>query len=352
MQNTINTLRTSLRQARSSQGLPLYDEREVRAIIDLLLEEVCSLSRTDRVLHPDLQLPTSQRDTLLRLATLLGRGIPVQQALGYEWFCGERFVVSPDVLIPRPETAELVHWIVDEVGQAKSSPAPSDGVSAATAGASPSPVRILDVGTGSGCIALSLARLVHNSQVVALDLSTAALAIARQNASQQGVDNVQFTQGDILAMVDNSAPQSVITGLSTACPQGSEPGCQPRLSTIYPQSDTVYPPVVDISSRCFDIIVSNPPYICQHEAAAMSDLVLQHEPSMALFVPDQDPLLFYRAIARFALTHLASGGHLFFELNAAYGPQTRQLLLDLGYTSVQLRQDVTGRDRMLSALIS
>lgn len=295
MQNAIKTLNEYMRRARDGRDRPLYDEREIRAIIDLLLADVAGLGRMDRILHPDLMLPDSQREELLRIATLLEQGVPVQQALGYEWFCGQRFKVTPDVLIPRPETAELVHWIADE--SSALSPAPS----------------ILDIGTGSGCIALSLARLINNSQVIAIDLSTAALQVAQYNAHQLEVDNIQFQCADILQLADSNQ----------------------QLSSVYPQ--------------LFDIIVSNPPYICQQEAAEMSDLVLRHEPDMALFVPDQDPLLFYRAIAHFALQHLAAGGRLFFEINSAYGQQTCQMLRDLGFTAVSLRQDVTGRDRMIMA---
>lgn len=341
MQTTINNVRMSMRQACDSQGQALYDEREIRSVTDLLLSEICGLSRVDRILQPQLVLPDSQRDTLLRIAALLGQGVPVQQALGYEVFMGQRFEVTPDVLIPRPETAELVQWIVSDSSHLPSS----------SAG-----LNILDVGTGSGCIALSLARLINNSQVLALDLSTAALDVARRNACQQHVDNVQFVQSDILAVADNLPVSKLISHLSTACPPVDKPVHQHPLSTIYPPSrqscslaEVHKSQAIDLAQRRFDIIVSNPPYICQHEAAEMSSLVLQHEPPTALFVPDSDPLLFYRSIARFALVTLTPGGHLYFEINAAYGHQTCDLLRSLGFVNVELRQDVTGRDRMVRA---
>lgn len=303
MQKTIIALR---------QALSSYDAREAQSIIDLLLEEVCQLSRIDRIMNPGLQLPDAQRQRLLRCAQQLSQGIPVQQALGYEWFCGERFKVTPDVLIPRPETAELVHWICQDAGREQHSPS-SEGRKGPF---------ILDVGTGTGCIALSLARLINHSQVLGIDLSTAALAVARENKYQQGVDNAYFAKCDILRCVDKSYFESQIHQQLTSCPH-----------------------------LVFNIIVSNPPYICQQEAAAMSPVVLDHEPSLALFVPDDDPLLFYRAIAQFGREHLTTGGALYFEINASYGSETCAMLRDLGYQNVQLRQDIHGRDRMVKGEI-
>ena len=283
------------------EALSGYDAREAQSIIDLLLEEVCQITRVQRILTPDLVLSDVQRQQLSACAEQLRRGVPVQQALGYEWFCGQRFKVSSDVLIPRPETAELVDWICRDAEVS------SDGDSRS--------LQIVDIGTGSGCIALSLARLINNSQVLAIDLSTAALSIAQQNSCKQGMDNVQFAQSDILAAVDNLTEEHPL-------------------------------------NKVFNIIVSNPPYICQQEKVDMSPVVLDHEPSLALFVPDEDPLLFYRAIARFGLAHLAPGGLLYFEINAAYGQETCQLLQALGYNDIQLRQDINGRDRMIRAKIT
>ncbi len=279
------------------EALSGYGAREAQSIIDLLLEEVCQISRIDRIMHSDQLLTIDQRQRLDECAQQLKKGIPVQQALGYEWFCGERFKVTPDVLIPRPETAELVDWICKDAEGSLS---------------------ILDIGTGSGCIALSLARLINNSQVLGIDLSTSALSVARENKNQQGVDNAYFAQCDILKCIDNSYFEAQIN----------------RELTSYPH-------------LLFNIIVSNPPYICQQEASEMSPVVLDHEPSMALFVPDEDPLLFYRTIAQFGREHLIEGGYLYFEINAAYGQETCDMLLDLGYKDVQLRQDINGRDRMV-----
>ncbi len=305
MQKIIKALKEALAEACDPiSKAPLYDEREVRSIIDLLLEEVCSMTRVDRVLHPDWQPSDVQHEELLHCASLLSQGVPVQQALGYEWFCGRRFRVTPDVLIPRPETAELISWILQTVTDEQMRPR-----------------CVIDFGTGSGCIAITLAAELPDAQVIGFDLSQQALNIARQNACELGVDNLQFAQCDILKCVDNSYFDQVILGLSTGYPL----------------------------FRGVDIIVSNPPYICRKEAVEMSAVVLQHEPEMALFVPDDDPLLFYRQIARFARQHLTSGGHLFFEINAAYGQEVVAMLRAEGFSAVELRRDVNGRDRMVHA---
>jgi len=331
MQNSLILLRNSLREARDKQQRQLYDDREVRQIIDLLLEEVCGLTRVDRIMHPDLKIADEQRTRLVQVAHQLSQGVPVQQALGYAWFHGARFTVTPDVLIPRPETAELIDWILQDY--------PSGSAHAINDAPSASPVRILDIGTGSGIIAITLARLIHNSTVWACDISTAALSVAFNNACQQGVDNVQFAQIDILAAVDKFSDQQLFN----------------KFSTAYPPPDVENPvdEMPDLSTPCqqLDVIVSNPPYIAHREAAEMSDLVLDHEPSLALFVSDDDPLLFYRVIGHFALRHLSPHGALYFEINAAYGAETRDLLLSLGFTHVELRQDVTGRDRMIKAYL-
>lgn len=317
------------------EALENYEPREAKSIIDLLLEEICQLSRVDRIMHPDLILPDDQRQRLTDCAKLLSQGVPVQQALGYEWFCGQRFKITPDVLIPRPETAELVQWIcedvkaLEDVSELGDEEPENGGVS------------ILDMGTGTGCIAISLARLINNSQVLAIDLSTAALTVANENSCQQGVDNVYFAQCDILKSVDNDYFNTQINRELTSY-QPIYNKCNPQeLFKGYQQEN-----------RVFNIIVSNPPYICQQEKKEMSRIVLDHEPSMALFVPDNDPLLFYRTIAEFGLLHLSDQGRLYFEINAAYGAETCEMLRKMGYKNVILRQDINGRDRMVRASIN
>ena len=284
MQNTINKLKQSLS--------PLYDSREMKAIIALLFEEVCGLSRLDMLMNPNIVLSEEKSEILSCYAEMLAEGVPVQQVLGYEYFLGRRFEVNPDVLIPRPETAELVDWIVSEA---------------------PIGVNVLDVGTGSGCIAISLAALINNSRVFAYDLSTKALKTAILNAERLNISNVTFVHKDILES----------------------------------QNERFEHPNVDN----FDIIVSNPPYIMHKEKSEMSANVLDYEPHLALFVPDSDPLLFYRTIGNYGLKNLRHGGRLYFEINAALGRETCQLLESLGYRDIILRKDLNGLDRMISATL-
>ena len=317
MLDTIKIIRARLSQVVDSQGLPLYDEREVRALSDLLLEEVCGITRTDRLMHPECELTAEQHARLLSVVTRMEQGIPVQQALGYAWFYGARFEVSPDVLVPRPETAELVDWIVADFRSR--STASSDTLSSSSMS-----LTICDIGTGSGCIAISLARLFEDAKVLAVDISAPALNIALHNACQQNVDNIQFAQIDVLEYADNFESNMEMNSKNNSFPQGYQH---------------------------FDIIVSNPPYVCRNEASQMSEIVLEHEPEQALFVPDDDPLVFYRAIARLGQKHLKRGGALYFEINAAFGQATCQLLLQMGYHDVELRCDITGRDRMVKALL-
>ena len=291
MQHIIAKLKESL--------APLYDTREVKAITSLLLEEVCGITRMDMIMHPDLVLDADRTALLECYAQRLSGGEPVQQVLGYEYFMGNRFEVNPDVLIPRPETAELVEWIIGDYSLGNRD--------------FPTPLTVLDIGTGSGCIALSLALINRDINIHAVDLSTGALDTARRNAERLNISNVTFVQMDILAGQDKSYP--------------------------HPDVDK------------FDVIVSNPPYIMHREKAEMNANVLEHEPHLALFVPDDDPLLFYRAIARFGRINLKQGGRLYFEINAALGRETCALLSDMGYRDVTLRQDINGRDRMISATL-
>ena len=316
MLDTIKIIRAKLSQVVDSQGSPLYDDREVRALADLLLEEVCGITRTDRLMHPERILAAEERARLSSIVAKMEQGVPVQQALGYAWCYGARVEVSPDVLVPRPETAELVDWIVSDL---RSRPASSsDALPSAS-----KPLTICDIGTGSGCIAISLARLFEDAKVLAIDISSAALNIAIHNACQQNVDNLQFAQIDVLGYVDNFDSDIENTSKNNSFPQG------------YQQ---------------LDIIVSNPPYVCRYEAAQMSEIVLKHEPGEALFVPNDDPLLFYRTIARLGQKHMKKGGALYFEINTAFGEATCQLLRKMGYHDVELRRDITGRDRMVKAI--
>lgn len=313
MKIAIIELKGSLKTLLDACGNRIYDDREVAAITDLILDQEFQISRSFRIMNPDFQFSDQQRRRVSEIANQLTLGIPVQQALGYEEFHGFRFQVSADVLIPRPETAELVDWIIDDVQSLT-----QDHTESTTG----TPVNILDLGTGSGCIAIVLNKLINNSHVLALDLSTAALGIAKRNANSLSSPDLAFIQGDILQL---SNPEYFNTILKS-----------------YQQVSNCYQPL-------FDVIVSNPPYICDKEKTDMSPIVLNYEPHTALFVPDSDPLLFYRAIGEFALQHLSPNGALYFEINAAYGPETVELLRSQGFKTVILRQDFTGRDRMIKA---
>jgi len=297
MQKTIALLKQSLTS--------LYDSRESNAIISLLLEEVCGITRVDRIVNPDLVIDEEKSKIFEQYAARLKQGEPVQYVLGYEYFMGEKFMVNPDVLIPRPETAELINWVVDNSVE---NPVDNCGKQSAQ----PS-LKLLDIGTGSGCIALSLARLINNSTVVAFDLSTGALKTAKENAKLQNINNVTFAEKDILADQNSTYEQGNVDK--------------------------------------FDVIVSNPPYVMNKEKMGMDKNVLNHEPHLALFVPDDDPLLFYRAIANYGKLNLREGGKLYFEINSALGKETCELLFSLGYHDIELRQDMFGKDRMICARI-
>ena len=255
-----------------------YDDGEARAIARILIEELFGLSYADIVCGATEQLSA---DDTLRIDTAVRRieqGEPLQHVLGYADFCGNRFCVNGSVLIPRPET----EWLVDEGAKLM------DGCIAS------SPKRILDIGTGSGCIAISLKLRLGDAYVEAWDISEEALRTAQDNADALKAE-VVFCKRDALRAENTAAP--------------------------------------------WDLIVSNPPYICDSERSAMDDNVLLHEPHTALFVPDDDPLRFYRAIARYALLTLNTGGSLLFECNTRYAEATGAMLRDMGFEEVTVSDD-------------
>jgi release factor glutamine methyltransferase len=278
---------------------PLYDAREARAIVSTLLEELFGMTTADIICHDTDHLDSQQYETLMAMMRRLGDAEPVQYVLGEAEFCGLTFEVGPGVLIPRPETEELVAWAVESLK------AKTDGQ-----------FNIADIGTGSGCIAFALKHALPQAQVNAIDISTDALEIAKHNAERLHLD-VKFHQADALT---NSAAD-VLRMFQT---KGRKQGF-------------------------YDLIVSNPPYICNSEAAEMNKNVLEHEPDSALFVPDTDPLLFYREIARWAKQILKPGGLLMFEINRNYGEETVQLLRNEGYAEVELRRDQFDNPRMIRA---
>ena len=263
-----------------------YPEGEVRAFVRILFEEWMHYSTVDIYMRADSEVPPFIVEKMHHAVQRLLRHEPIQHIVGVAHFHGHRFAVSKHTLIPRPETEQLVDMIVD-----RNQDVPD--------------LCVLDIGTGSGCIACSLARALRFAEVHAFDISQPALDLAAENARNLGV-KVAFHHVDIL----NAVPQ--------------------------PQQ--------------FHIIVSNPPYICMHEQQLMEDNVLRYEPHSALFVPDNDPLLFYRAIARYASVALKPGGKLYFEINAAYGNDTAKLLSDFHFADIEVARDFYGRDRFVSAL--
>ena len=283
-----------------------YDDGEARAIARILIEEQFGLSYTDIVCGATEQLSA---DDTLRLDTAVRRieqGEPLQHVLGYADFCGNRFCVNGSVLIPRPET----EWLVDEGAKLMSTTATS------------SPKRILDIGTGSGCIAISLKLRLGDAYVEAWDISEEALRTAESNAQALKAE-VVFRKRDALKAEGE-------------CLQG---GALVSSAPTEQAMDSINSNEASTTAAPWDLIVSNPPYICDSERSAMDDNVLLHEPHTALFVPDDDPLRFYRAIARYALLTLNIGGSLLFECNTRYAEATGTMLSDMGFEEVTVSDD-------------
>ena len=288
-----------------------YDDSEARAIARILIEELFGLSYADIVCGATEQLSA---DDTLRLDTAVRRieqGEPLQHVLGYADFCGNRFCVNGSVLIPRPET----EWLVDEGAKLMDGCIASDKTQHK---APHSPKRILDIGTGSGCIAISLKLRLGDAYVEAWDISEEALRTAQNNADALKAE-VVFRKRDALR-----AEGECLQGGALVSSAPTEQAMD------YEASTTAAP---------WDLIVSNPPYICDSERSAMDDNVLLHEPHTALFVPDDDPLRFYRAIARYALLTLNIGGSLLFECNTRYAEATGTMLRDMGFEEVTVSDD-------------
>ena len=262
-----------------------YPDAEASALAKMLLVEVLHFSTLELFGGKDKEVFKKDLDVLYEMSRRLQNREPIQYIIGRETFCGMPFVVNRHVLIPRPETQDLVEWIIGEVQQTN-------------------PCRLLDMGTGSGCIAISLAKELPQAQVEAWDISGEALQVARQNALNNQV-KVDFHQQDILS---------------------ASPGIAE-----------------------WNVIVSNPPYITNKEKAEMEANVLNWEPHTALFVPDHDPLLFYRKIAQLGMSMLVNGGALYFEINRAYGTETIAMLQALGYENIIIRKDRFNNERMIKA---
>ncbi|MDR1646053.1 MAG: peptide chain release factor N(5)-glutamine methyltransferase [Tannerellaceae bacterium] len=265
----------------------VYPPEEIRSFTRLIMEHVCGIQPYQLLMGKGKELSGMEAHTVREMAERLRQGEPVQYVVGQTSFCGLTFRVDQRALIPRPETEELVACILKDYEGKKA--------------------RILDIGTGSGCIAVTLARKLPGSEVTAIDVSEDALNLARENA-QINEASVSFLRTDIL---DRR------------------------------QDGKVGGP--------FDLIVSNPPYVRESEKAGMERNVLLYEPAQALFVPDDDPMVFYRAIARFAGGRLQENGSLYFEINAQLGRETLNILAAEGYAKQELIRDLSGKDRIIKA---
>lgn len=268
----------------------IYDEHEAYAIFLMTIEQVLHYSKGDYLLKKEEILSTRDLNKLEQILDELSTGKPIQYVLGEAHFYGLPFKVNESVLIPRPETEELVEWILSVCNLQSS--------------ANKQVESILDIGTGSGCIAIALKKHLPTVKVLALEIAEDSLQIAQENALLNHVD-VEFILDDIL---------------------------RPQVSTLSLQPT---------------IIVSNPPYIKEDEKGAMHTNVLAHEPHRALFVSNENPLVFYEAIADFAQKNLAKNGLLFFEINEYLGQQTVELLKSKGFINIELRKDMQGKDRMI-----
>lgn len=283
MTETLAYIRNSLKD--------IYPPGEAQALLRLVMERVCGLLPHQLLLGKDKDLSDTEKSSIKEIVEGLRKRKPIQYLLGMADFYGMEFKVTPAVLIPRPETAELVGRIIRDYE-----------------GLSPS---LLDIGTGSGCIAIALAKHLPGSQVTAIDISPEALKVADENAHSNQV-HVSFIQQDIL---------------------------NPKFSESSHEK------------KRWDCIVSNPPYIMNREKTKMESNVLENEPHLALFVPDNDPFLFYRAIARIGQKHLVPNGRLYFEINAQKGLEMETMLRQENYKEIELIQDLHGKDRMIKAIV-
>ena len=267
-----------------------YGKEEVNSFFDLLMEHFLGLKRIQLVLNPEYVITNEQKELFLDALVELKNNKPIQYIIGETEFYGLPFKVNENTLIPRPETEELVDWVITSFDKQKEE----------------TQFKILDIGTGSGCISISLAKNLPETNVFALDVSKEALQTAKQNAEMNGVE-VVFIHDDILNT--NFSPLAV-----------------------------------------FDVIVSNPPYVRNLEKVEIKSNVLDNEPHIALFVDDENPLQFYKAICEFAQNNLKDEGVLYFEINEYLGQEMIQLLKEFGFKSIELKKDLFGKDRMIKGM--
>jgi release factor glutamine methyltransferase len=271
---------------------PLYDAGEAESFFYLILEEKQQLKRIDLALHPDLVFSAAEIVVWNAILAPLKQEIPIQYLLGKTSFYGLDFSVNEHVLIPRPETEELVDWMLSDHRKTQQS----------------NNLKMLDIGTGSGCIAISLAKNLPNATVFAIDVSEKALATAKKNAANNAV-SVNFIHQNILDVVTLSAVEGI--------------------------------------NEQFDVIVSNPPYVRNLEKEEIKKNVLDNEPHLALFVEDDDALIFYKKIAELAQENLTENGLLYFEINQYLGAAMIDLLEQMHFKNIELRKDIYGNDRMI-----
>jgi release factor glutamine methyltransferase len=281
----------------------IYEQNESNNIAELLIESITKLSRSERIIDGNRILSIAQENLLHSSNFRLQKHEPIQYIINEAWFAGMRFYVDKNVLIPRPETEELVEWVVEEYRIENT----EDRIQNAESRIQNSGFKILDVGTGSGCIAIALKNKLPLSEVWACDISDQALNIARINA-------------DALQATIDFVPLNFL-----------DPGQRGQLPNV-------------------DVIVSNPPYVPQNEKTEMKRNVVEYEPSTALFVTDDDPLIFYKAIAEFGREKLNKGGRIYAEIHENLGEPVKGLFLSEGYQTVQLKKDLQEKDRMIKAI--
>jgi release factor glutamine methyltransferase len=269
--------------------IPIYGEREAAAIGDRLMEHLLNWKKIDRIINKNTLLSPDQQSSLQKCKIELSKLKPLQYVIGEAWFMGMKFYVDENVLIPRPETEELVEWLLQDLKDQK-----YDGIS------------VLDVGTGSGCISIALKKRLERVNIISCDISSGAIAVAMRNADAQQV-SINFVEMDFLDR----------------------------------QSWYKLPAI--------DIIISNPPYITVSEFDSLDKNVSQFEPHQALFVPDRNPLIFYAAIAQFANEKLNKGGKIYVEINEKKASDVKELLSRSGFPNAENRKDLQGNDRLIKA---
>lgn len=283
MQNTISKIKNELNY--------FYNKNEINSLISIIIEFVTGMNNTQRLIRTDYVFNDEQKKQTDLIIERLKKHEPIQYIIGKTLFYDLNFHVNKSVLIPRPETEELVDWILTDNKHQKNK------------------LEIMDIGTGSGCVAISLAQKIKMSHVTAIDISESALEIARKNAKLNDISNISFVNTDIL----NEKTLKFET--------------------------------------TFDIIVSNPPYVTIQEFETMPQNVKKHEPHLALFVENKTPLIFYEAIAHLGKKYLKSGGALYFEINEKFGNEMIQMLHTLNYHDITLKKDINNKDRMIRAFL-